>query len=145
MLFFARWKDRASVVLDAEDREAAIMIATSVAEGEAPGALLPLPPRSFVAEVGWFEATPAGEDEDEEFRLDLFEHTEAALVELDAVDVEKLAAMVAPTLPPCESTADDEHDRAITCEREQGHPPPHRRTEGDVVHTWSDDPEVSGG
>lgn len=142
MLFFCKWDDRASLLVDDESKEKAIEVATEVA-GTPPATIMPLPLRFFVAEV-FFEsedddADPEDADpEGEELIVQPLEHVDTELAKLHDADLPAVLAQ-APTEPApavvegegvCTSEADAD-EGVVRCSRKSGHEPPHRS--GDLV------------
>jgi hypothetical protein len=140
MLFFCKWEDRASLLVDDETKEKAIEVAAEVA-GTPPVTIQPLPPRFFVAEV-FFEsedddADPADVDPDgEELIVQPLEHVDEKLAELHDAETPAVLAQ-APTEPApavvegdgvCTSEAEDDSGAIVSCSRKVKHDPPHRGT-----------------
>lgn len=149
MLFFAMWKDRPSLIIDAVDLDVAIDIATKVSADEGapssadarPSLVQPLPPGVFVASVEFVEL----DDEHDEVNIEPLDHVAEVLAKLeDAHDAmhedtiqapAALRAVGAPPSPSCPSEAEDEVGVVIRCDREAGHDGEH--SSGSMV--WCDD------
>ena len=140
MLFFCKWEDRASLLVDDETRERAIEVATEVA-GMPPVTIRQLPPRFFVAEV-FFESEDEDADPDdvdpegEDLIIEPLTHVDDALAKMHDED---LPAVLAPAPAPavveggglCTSEAENDAGEVVVCSRVAPHDPPHRN--GDLV------------
>ena len=142
-LFFCKWEDRASLLVDDVDKDRAAEVAREVAEGRAPLTIRELPPRFFVAEV-FFESEdddtdPADLDPDgEALMVEPLPHVDEALAKLHDEDIP--AVLVQPAAAPAtpavvegdgmctsEAAADVEGggERVVRCTRKLGHEGPH--------------------
>jgi hypothetical protein len=134
MLFFCRWPDRASLLVDDDTIEAARVVARDVAEGVEPTDVMPLKPRLFVAEVvlsdeGIMVCEP-------------LDHVEGVLAVLDGTDDEDETEdedELAEEGDECCAEADGEAGEVFVCTLPANHGPPSHRAcdeDGATLATW---------
>jgi hypothetical protein len=123
MLHFCTFEDAASLLVDAEDDDAAKTIARDVA-GEEPERVIVLKSGAFVAEV-----VIDDEDEDEETEplvtIDPLEHTADLLATLETGE-----AHGSIDVDACGESADLASGEAVFCELERGHDGKHEARAG---------------
>jgi hypothetical protein len=133
-LFFCKWADRASLLVDDEDSAAARAVARDVAEGEPPTDVVPLRPRFFVAEVllgdeGLMLVEP-------------LDHVEQALALLDGVDDEDEQEdedELAEDGDECAAEAEGDGGDVFVCTLPANHGPPRHESRGEdgtLMASW---------
>lgn len=112
-IFYAEFAEATSLLFDAEDEPAALLVARDLASGEEPTRIAQLPPRALCLEIAYRDVP--GSEEEEELDLDPFPHTLQILQALEeGIEVEA-----------CGEEADAEDGSVVQCTHPRGHDPPH--------------------
>ena len=112
-LWFCKWLDRASVLIDHGTKEGALVLARAGADGEAPAFITLMPEGVFSAEVVETEGA-------EWVSLDIDEDVACALSELEDMDHDGTAARIGSSMA-CGDEATTKGGDDLVCKRDVGH------------------------
>jgi hypothetical protein len=134
--FFCKWDDRASLIVDDDNRERAIEVAREVA-GRMPATVQQLPSRFLVLEVMFEDEIDGDADDDDDGDPEVLivsplDHVEDELAKLHDADLPAVFAQTEPAPAAivegdgvCESEAEADDGRVVRCNRKSGHEGPH--------------------